>query len=206
MSTPTRDYRQQLAQARAAIARGLQQPLPAATVDTGVAIVSPTPLAPSRMANDLPASVAQKRQAQAEYMQLLAIYRQSASEQGLPADDLGVALGVFVLGNYQVASGQQLDDAHADAAMADLRRLAASLPQLAALPPLARQELLEELAISGMLMHTIQLQARHGIDPAALTRARPAAHRYLNDVLGLPCSALQFGADGMRLGAVAATG
>ncbi len=200
MHTPPRDHRKQLDQARSAIAQGLQRPLPAAAADTRVAIVSPQPLAPSSMANGLPVPTEQKRQAQAEYVKLLQIYRAGTAEMNLPADDLGVALAVFVLGNYQVASGQQLDEAQIDAAMADLRRLAASLPQLAQLPLLARQELLEELAISGTLMRSISVQAANGVDPAALERARPAAQRYLADVLGVPYSTLRFTIDGMRLG------
>lgn len=200
MQTNTRNFRKEIGQARTAIARALQQNNATATTDTAVTIVSAEPLAPSRMANDLPVPLAQKRQAQAEYLRLLEIYRLGVQEMGLPANDLGVALGVFVIGNYQVAAGQNLDEQQIAAALADLRQLAGNLASLDQLPPPARQELFEELAISGTLMRSISLQAEHGVDPAAMERARPAAQRYLIDVLGVPYSALQFTIDGMRLG------
>lgn len=199
MQTNTRDFSKEIGLARTAIARALQQNCAAATADTTVIIVSAEPLAPSRMANDLPVPLAQKRQAQAEYLRLLEIYRQGVQEMGLPANDLGVALGVFVIGNYQVAAGQNLDEQQIAAAIADLRQLAGNLASLDHLPQLARQELFEELAISGTLMRSISLQAAHGIDPAALVRARPAAQRYLVDVLGVPYRSLHFTSTGMRL-------
>ncbi len=164
-----------------------------------VQMVSPEPLAPARLARALPASAAQRNEARQEYLQLLQLYRQSVSAIGLPWECLGVALGIFVCGNYAVAAGVSLNERQVAGTIAYSQHLLSGRAQLLALNAFDRQELLEEVAILGMLMQAIYGQHEAGADPAALLRARPAASRYLQDVLGIPVSMLCTQPDGIRL-------
>lgn len=172
--------------------------LPSGRSSLMVEMISPEPLAPARMANALPASAAQRSEARNEYLQLLQLYMQSADGMGLPAADLGVALGIFVCGNYAVASDIGLNERQVMGTIAYSQHLLSGLATLSALTAFDRQELLEELAILGMLMQVIHGQHQAGADPAALQRAKPAASRYLQEVLGMPARMLWAGPDGVR--------
>ena len=140
-------------------------------------------------------AISAQREVEQAYSQLLSIYRQAMRQGGLPDDDIGVALGAFIVANYQVASDSSIDDEVSKAAYRQIRQLLAAEPSLQKLDGAHRQALFEELAIMAMTMETIFEQGER----AALERAQPAARQYLQAVLQRPYNALRFTADGMTL-------
>ncbi len=82
-------------------------------------------LVPARLAASLPSTLPPK-QAAAAYEQLLTIYRDGMQQTGLPANDVGTALGVFIVGNYQVASGKAVPEALSSATYRQMRTLVAN--------------------------------------------------------------------------------
>lgn len=179
---------------RIPLAKLLQQP----QLDTGKGSLrapAAAPIMPQRLAQSLPIPAAQQREVEQAYSQLLSIYRQAMRQGGLPDDDIGVALGAFIVANYQVASDSSIDDEVSKAAYRQMQQLLAAEPSLQKLDGAHRQALFEELAIMAMTMETIFEQGER----AALERAQPAARQYLQAVLQRPYNALRFTAGGMTL-------
>lgn len=153
---------------------------------------------PARLAASLPSTLPPK-QAAAAYEQLLTIYRDGMQHAGLPANDVGVALGVFIVGNYQVASGKAVPEAQSSAIYRQMRQLVASDATLRQLDSRTRQDWGEQLAIVGTLMEVIYQQAQSSGDKTLLASSQAAARDYLQQVLQRPYSQLRFGPQGLTL-------
>ncbi|WP_137939609.1 DUF6683 family protein [Chitinivorax sp. B] len=166
---------------------------------SSVMIASADPLAPVRLAAGWPVSDADQRQAQATYEQLLLAYHLDVMEKAWPAHDLGVALAVFLIGNYQMATDHSLNDDLQQALVKQLRQRIGRHATLAALPVLTRQELFEELAISGTLMLAILLQNSNGIRTDAISWAKPTAQDNLQTLLRIPHTSLYFDEEGVHI-------
>ena len=182
---------------RLPLTRLLQHPQPAG----GGTLRAPQakPVMPQRLAQSLPIPVAQQREVEQVYEQMLSLYRRAMRHGELPDDDIGIALGAFIVANYQIASDSTVDDEASKATYLQMQRLAGNDPALQKLDAGSRQALFEELAIMAMTMETIYEQAWDRGDRNALERAQPAARQYLQAVLQRPYGALRFDAQGLSL-------
>ncbi|MBB5017015.1 hypothetical protein HNQ59_000277 [Chitinivorax tropicus] len=189
-------------------ARGLLRDVVIGSVDhaypdgmgwSSVIIASPEPLAPVRLAAAWRVGERESKQVQTTYEQLLLAYHIDAMEKQWPAHDLGVALSVYLVGNYQMATDQVLDLDKQRAVVRQLRQRINRHATLAALTVLTRQELFEELAITGTLMSAILLQNANGIGNDASSWAKPAAQENLQTLLRLPHTSLYFDQAGVHV-------
>lgn len=181
------------------IAKLLRQPTLAQSGNPSLRAPLAAPIMPQRLAKSLPASAAQQQAAAREYAELLDLYRRAMRAGGLPDDDIGIALGAFIVANYQIASDSSVDDESSKATYLQMQRLVGTDAALQKLDNASRQALFEELAIMAMNMETIFEQAWEQGERAALERAQPAARQYLQAVLQQPYHALRFTANGMTL-------
>lgn len=183
---------------RIPLTRLLQQPHQAAGSGS-LRAPQAAPVMPRRLAQSLPIPVAQQREVEQVYEQMLSLYRRAMRHGELPDDDIGIALGAFIVANYQIASDSTVDDEASKATYLQMQRLAGNDHALQKLDAGSRQALFEELAIMAMTMETIYEQAWDRGDRNALERAQPVARQYLQAVLQRPYGALRFDAQGLSL-------
>jgi hypothetical protein len=147
----------------------------------------------------LPYAPAHRRQAEQLFTGYLTAFARVEQALGLPAGDLAGAATLVVLAAIEVERDRPVDQAAYQPVVAQLRRVLAASPRLAAASAVGRRQAYEVMVIAGMIL--LEAKAAAGADAALASRTRAAAVGVLRHLLRAAPVVIQVGPRGLSVGA-----
>jgi hypothetical protein len=161
------------------------------------------PVAKSLMVKRLAESFCKEETARGEFVTLFEGYLKAFDEQAKtdkePSYDVGRAAAFFVLSNYAVATGSELNDPQADGAQAQFRAGLAGNTGFAKMDDRGRQQLYEALVILGSLPATGLADAAEKNDAKQAETFRDFARLNLKTLLGVEVEKIRLTKSGILL-------
>jgi hypothetical protein len=156
---------------------------------------SGTPIAPAKMASSYPE--ASRAQAQRMFENTLAAYHKIEQKAGLPRNDMGGALATFVAGNYFTWRDQTVPDDAFKALVSQMNASLSRVPELRNASDAEKQELYEQLAITGMFVMLTREGLQQRPDPQHATQMKQAAKGYLEQFFKVGPERMQIDSRGL---------
>jgi hypothetical protein len=120
-----------------------------------VRVARAAPVAPRKLATAYPEDA--RAEAEKVFASLLELYPKVEKQYGLPPNDLGGVVGLFLTASYEAYHKTSLDEPKVKAVLAQMRAALGANPAIAQAPNAEKQELYEQLAILGMLAASTNL-------------------------------------------------
>lgn len=170
--------------------------VPAAKVAPASTVVpARTAQVPAAMAAQYPAP--ERARVQRTFEQLLQLHHGVERKFGVPERDLAGAAAAYLTGAYMAYHNTEVPDEWFVPLVTQMRGILAT--EAAGAPQQARQEMYEQLAITGMLAATMQMGLKQRPDAEATQRLRTAGKGYLEQLLKVDADRVQLTARGLVL-------
>jgi len=152
---------------------------------------------PTRLAAHYPAD--DRRQARETFVRFLEMYGDFARKFDLPRNDLAGAYATCVAGSWMAYRDRPFPDDWFPPLVKQIRSALSADASIAEARDRDKQELFEQMAIIGMFMATTQIAQSRQPDAAVAARMREAGASYLEQLLKVDASRVDFGPEGMRV-------
>lgn len=166
-------------------ARSGAAPRAAGSAPTRSATLAPatagTTAVPRKMASEAPAAA--RAEVERVFAQLLAEYPKFERQAGMPANDLGAAVALFVAGSWMAYRDRDVPDEQFPKLASHMRELIGSSTQFVRASPQERREVYEQMAILGLYLTLTRMALKRKPNAAIAANMRNAGKRYLEDFL-----------------------
>jgi hypothetical protein len=144
-------------------------------------------------------NAAERREFEGAFEQFIADFEQQVRRDQEPANDVGRAAAYFVVLNYFAATGEEPDDAQADAVQRQMRALLADSDGFARMADGDRQRLYETLIVLGSIPLTAVMQAGLKSPPEDQSTFREFAGVLFKTLLGVSVQQIRMTSDGLTI-------
>ncbi len=131
---------------------------------------------------------------------LLTLYPQVEHKLGMPANELGGAVALFLVSSLQAYQERDAEIEQFKAVAAQMRSAFSAHPGIAQAPEADKQDAYEQLAILGMFLDSVHEQLKKTPNPQIAANMKQAAKGYLEQLLKTDVDNLTLGAQGLKIG------
>jgi hypothetical protein len=170
---------------------------PARVARTTTVVPQRTPQVPQAMAAKYPP--ADRSRMEQVFRRLLTGYQQIEQQQGVPRGDLAGAVAAFLAFSYVAYRDEDLPDEYFAPLVEQMRSILATDPAISGASTAARQEMYEQLAITGMFMATMRMALKQQPNAAAAERVRAMGKNSLEQFLQTDAQRVKFTTQGVVL-------
>lgn len=130
---------------------------------------------------------------------LLSTYPQVEQKLGMPANELGGAVALFVVTSLQAYQGRDVEIEQFKTVAAQMRAALSTNAAIAEAPDADKQDVYEQLAILGMFLDGVHEQLKKTPNPQVAANMKQAAKGYLEQFLKTDADALTLTAQGLKI-------